>query len=111
MNFKFTLGILLVICFSFQGNSQPTIASFSPNYGWSNSPAIPGNVVTITGSGFYPGTLLVKFNGVQATNYAATLTDGTEIQAQIRIGTPSGTGPVFVSVNGVQAPTNNGIFF
>ncbi len=111
MNFKYALGVAGVMLGSLAAKAAPVITSFSPNYGWSNSVAVPGNIVTITGSGFYPGALIVKFNGVTATNYAATLLDGTEIQAQIRIGTPSGTGPVVVSVNGSQASTNNGIYF
>jgi hypothetical protein len=93
--------------FSLAGNATPFINSFTPNRGSSNDP----NYIVITGSGFSPGTLVVKFNGVLATNYAATLADGTEIQARIRIGTPSGKGPVFVSVNGSMAPTNGGPFF
>lgn len=114
MNFKFALGVLGVVLTSFVASAAPSISSFTPNYGWSNSVAVPGNIITINGSGLYPGpggTLVVKFNGITATNYLATLVDGTEIQAQIRIGTPSGTGPVVVIVNGVQAPTNNGIYF
>lgn len=111
MNFKFSTSLLGAVFLSFAVKAAPSITSFSPNYGWSNSVAVPGNVVTITGSGFFPGTLVVKFNGVLATNYQATLADGTEIQAQIRIGTPSGIGPVVVTVNSVQAPTNNGVLF
>src|SRR5205814_1072275 len=66
--------------------------------------------ITITGSGFFPGTLVVKFNGVRDTTAAADGT-GTSIQAHVAPGTPNGTAPVFVSVNGVQAPTNSGPYF
>lgn len=111
MNCKILFGLLGVFLLSLKVQGTPAISSFSPNYGWSNSVAVPGNVIDIAGSGFYPGALVVKFNGVLATNFQATDTFGTNIQAQIRIGTPSGPGPVVVTVNGVQAPTNNGVLF
>jgi len=85
----------------------PFISSFTPNYGASNDPAN----ITINGGGFYPGTVVVKFNGVQDPSAAATDTSGTAITAHVRPGTPKGTGPVFVSINGVMAPTNNGVVF
>jgi uncharacterized repeat protein (TIGR01451 family) len=68
------------------------ISSFTPVAG------IPGDFVTINGSGFYPGTLVVKFNGVVDPTAQATAADGTMIQATV----PSGatTGPISVSVNG-----------
>jgi len=93
--------------FSLTGMTGPTITSFTPNFGASNDPTY----ITITGSSFSPGTLVVKFNGVQDTAAYATLAGGTEIQTHVPPGTPNGTGYVFVSVNGVQAPINNGIFF
>ena len=107
MNFKFVLGLSGVILFSLTGHAAPSISSFTPNYGASNDPTY----ITITGSGFFPGTLVVKFNGVQDPAAFATLANGTEIQAHVAAGTPKGTGYVFVSVNGAQAPTNNGVLF
>ena len=107
MNFKFSIGLLGVTLIAFTAKATgPTIGSFTPNFGASNDPGF----ITINGTGFSPGTLLVKFNGVEALpGYGAT--DVNTIQAHIRAGTPKGTGYVFVSVNGVQAPTNNGVFF
>lgn len=55
--------------------------------------------ITINGSGFSPGTLVVKFNGVQ--DFGARATAPTLIQAGVPANAPYGTGPIFVSVNGV----------
>ncbi len=67
------------------------VASFSPGYG------AVGDVVMIYGSGFYPGTLTVKFNGVQDPTAQATAADGTVIQAAVPAGAT--TGPITVKVN------------
>jgi len=107
MNFRFLISLFGTFLLSLAGNAAPTISSFTPNYGAQND---PGNIL-ITGTGFLPGALVVRFNNVPASSAAATAGDGTLIQAHIAIGTPRGTGPVFVSVNGVQAPTNNGVYF
>ncbi len=107
MNFKFAFGLLGVILFTLAGNAAPSISSFTPNYGAANDPTD----IFITGTGFSNVTLVVKFNGVTASSAFATLADGTEIQTHIANGTPKGTGYVLVSVNGHEAPTNNGVFF
>ena len=70
------------------------ITSFSPTLG------SVSNQVTIYGSGFYPGTLVVRFNGVQDPTAQATAADGTIIQAKVPSGAPLGPGPISVQVNG-----------
>ena len=76
----------------------PFIGSFSPAFGSSTDP----NFVFIHGSGFKPGTLVVKFNGVQDfTASTAGAADGTLIQARVPAGATNGSNPIFVSVNGV----------
>jgi hypothetical protein len=87
------LVLLFVLFFELAGLAQPSISSFSPAYGWTNDP----NFITINGSGFAPGPLVVKFNGVQAP---ATATSSSVIQTRVAYGTPVGTGKIFVSVNG-----------
>jgi len=69
------------------------ISSFTPGFG------SPGDLVTITGSGFYPGTLQVTFGGVRDFTATATAADGTVIQAQVPPGAVSG--PITVAVNTV----------
>jgi hypothetical protein len=67
---------------------QPSITSFSPAYG------SPGEEITIHGTGFYPGTVTVRFNGT--TSVGATATTPIMIKAPV----PSGatTGPISVKV-------------
>ena len=72
-----------------------SISSFSPTLG------SVGDSVTIFGSGFYPGTLVVKFNNTVDPSAAATAADGTVIQAHVPAGAT--TGPISVTVNGVSA--------
>ena len=69
------------------------ITSFSPTFG------SVSNQVTIYGSGFYPGTLGVWFNGTKASAQA-TAADGTIIMARVPSGAPLGPGPISVQVNG-----------
>jgi hypothetical protein len=85
MKHKFAIS-LLVLFLAGTATAAPIITSFNPTFGATNDTGF----ITITGSGFYPGTLQVYFGNTLATNYAATLADGTEIQTRIRIGTPSG---------------------
>ncbi len=66
------------------------VSGFEPKYG------APGDVITISGSGFYPGTLTVRFNGVLSGNAQATAADGTVAQAYIPNG--ASTGPITVQV-------------
>ncbi|MSU57385.1 MAG: DUF11 domain-containing protein [Pedosphaera sp.] len=77
----------------------PAISSFTPVFGSASDPGF----ITIHGSGFYPGTLVVKFNGVTDPTAGATLANGTEIQAHVPAGAPTGVGPIFVSVDGIPA--------
>ena len=67
-----------------------TVSSFTPQFGTT------GDIVTIQGSGFSPGTLVVRFNGTQDTTAAAT-GPGT-ISAKVPPGATSG--PISVQVNG-----------
>src|SRR2546428_11919373 len=69
-----------------------TVNSFNPPLGG------VGDQVTIYGSGFYPGTLVLRFKGTQDPTAQATAADGTIIQA--RVPTGAMTGPISVSVNG-----------
>ena len=102
MNFKFSPVLLAACLFTYAGTAAPTISSFDPIFGATND-ALP---ITITGSGFYPGTVYVAFtvNGVEyaGTNYQATSTDGTQITARVRTGTPTGSGPIHVRVAGID---------
>src|SRR5947209_1574003 len=67
---------------------NPTITNFTPTFGaW-------GDNVTIEGTGFSPGTLMVYFNGVQDTS--ARLTAPNAIQS--RVPTNATTGPITVKV-------------
>jgi hypothetical protein len=75
-----------------------SVSSFSPTVG------SPGEQVQIQGSGFYPGTLVVRFNGVQDTTAQATSQDGTSIMAKVPVGAT--TGPISVSVNGGAAASS-----
>src|SRR5678809_320390 len=74
--------------------SGASISSFSPTLGSHSDP----NPVFIFGTGFSPGTLVVKFNGVVDPTAGATAADGTIIQAQVPVGAT--TGPISVQVNG-----------
>ncbi len=90
--------LFLAMLFVRAGNAAPTISSFTPGFGSSTDPGF----ITITGSGFFPGTLVVRFNGVQDTTAQATAADGTVIQAVVPAGAPLGPGKIFVSVNGIS---------
>ena len=94
MKFRFFCFALLL--FSCAANAGPVVSSFTPAFGSASDPGY----ITINGSGFYPGTLVVKFNGVQDTGAAATAADGTVIQAHVPVGAPKGSGPIFVSFPG-----------
>ena len=74
-----------------------TISSFYPPLGSG------GDQVTINGSGFYPGTLIVRFNGVQDTNAYASAADGTIILSRVPYNAPLGAGRISVTVNGNSA--------
>lgn len=73
----------------------PVISSFSPMFGSSTDPGF----VIINGSGFHPGALIVRFNGVTDTTAGAT--SANTIQARVPAGAPLGSGPIFISVAGV----------
>jgi hypothetical protein len=98
MNSRFLPVLLAALLYSHSGIAAPIISSFSPVYGSSSDTTY----IQIFGSGFYPGTLVVKFNGVPASDAAATTADGTFIQARVPASAPLGAGPIFVSVNGVS---------
>ena len=91
-----SVGLLCV-----QAAAAPTVSSFSPSFG---SPGDP-TTITINGSGFSPGALVVKFNGVQDLTAGATST--TMIQARVPAGAPVGSQPIFVSVGGVPTASAN----
>ncbi|MFO1488755.1 MAG: IPT/TIG domain-containing protein [Verrucomicrobiota bacterium] len=106
MNLKFLSFVLGVLLFPLLAFAAPTITSFSPNFGAANDPTF----ITITGTGFSPGAVVVKFNGVSSSP-AAGATTATEIQAHVANGTPRGTAYVDLTVAGVRAATNNGVVF
>jgi hypothetical protein len=74
--------------------SAASITSFTPTYGAAGDPGY----ISIYGSGFYPGTLDVRFNGVQDPTAVATLADGTLIQARVPAGAPLGPGRIRIRV-------------
>ncbi len=74
--------------------SAASITSFTPTYGAAGDPGY----ISIYGTGFYPGTLDVRFNGVQDPTAAATLADGTLIQARVPAGAPLGPGRIRIRV-------------
>ena len=75
--------------------AAPAITSFTPTFGANVDPGF----ITIKGSGFSGGTLVVKFNGVTDTSAGAV--DDQTIQAHVPAGATNGSNPIFVSVNGV----------
>lgn len=77
-------------------SAAPTVNSFSPAFGSSSDPS----PVIISGTGFFPGTVVVKFNGVQSA--VAGAVDANTIQAAVPGGAPIGSGPIYVSVGGVS---------
>jgi large repetitive protein len=91
---RFSAGVFLVL--SSSTLMAASISSFSPTIGGVN------DQVTILGSGFFPGTLVVRFNGVIDPTAQAIAQDGTSIQAQVPAGATNG--PISVSING-GAPT------
>jgi len=99
MNWKHSFAVCASALLSGAGqlSASPVITSFTPAFGASSDPSY----ISISGSGFYPGTLVVKFNGVQDLAAAATVADGTQIQAHVPAGATNGANPIFVSVNGV----------
>jgi hypothetical protein len=97
MKFRLFAAFFGAFLCSLSSKSNPVISSFTPTFGASND---PGNI-TITGSGFYPGTLVVKFNGAIAT-VATPSFDGTTITTHVPTGAPQGAGSIFVSVNGLS---------
>jgi large repetitive protein len=103
MKIKMALALLTLLTFACPAGAAPVISSFSPVFGASNDVSY----ITILGSGFYPGTLVVKFNGVQDPTAAAILVNGTEIHAHVAPGTPVGAGKIFVSVNGASTFSAN----
>src|SRR5262245_8310973 len=80
--------VLLLNGWSLMGAS---ISSFSPTIGGAN------DQVTIYGTGFYPGTLVVRFNGVVASAQA-TAQNGTIIEALVPA--TATNGPISVTING-----------
>lgn len=94
----FTIGAMLMLFGTGQVLGAPAINSFTPAFGSSSDPGY----ISIFGSGFYPGTLVVQFNGVQdVTAQVTSLGPPQKIQAQVPAGAPLGAGPIYVSVNGV----------
>jgi uncharacterized repeat protein (TIGR01451 family) len=75
--------------------SGQSISSFSPAFGANSDPFL----VDINGTGFAPGTLVVKFgNAVCTSNTGAT--SSTHIQAQVPANAPLGPCRISVQVNG-----------
>jgi len=99
MNSKdcFAVGAAVLLLGAGQLFGAPIITSFTPTLGASSDPGY----ISISGSGFKPGTLVVRFNGVQDLSAVATAADGTLIQARVPAGATNGANPIFVSVGGV----------
>src|SRR5215813_1845752 len=74
--------------------SAQSISSFSPTFGAYNDPTF----VDINGSGFAPGTLVVKFGTNVCTTAGAT--SSTHIQARVPTNAPSGPCHISVQING-----------
>lgn len=90
-NNSFAVGALAMLLGAGPLAGAPVISSFSPSYGAYGDPGF----ITINGSGFSPGTLVVKFNGVAAP---ASAPAANQIQAQVPAGAPLGPGPIYVKV-------------
>src|SRR5262245_40786785 len=88
---RFLAGVFLLVS-SLSTLKAASISSFSPAIGG------VGDQVMILGSGFFPGTLVVRFNGVLDPTAQAIAQDGTSIQAQVPAGATNG--PISVSING-----------
>src|SRR5689334_22841063 len=74
--------------------SGQSISSFSPTFGAYSDPTL----IDINGSGFAPGTLVVKFGTMTCT--LAGTTSSTHIQAQVPTNAPPGPCHIIVQVNG-----------
>jgi len=94
LNLQFLATALAILSGAGRLVAQPSISSFSPAYGASSDPGY----ITISGSGFSPGSLIVQFNGV--TDFTAGAVAANLIQAHVPPGAPLGAGPIYVSVNG-----------
>jgi len=90
---RFVCAAVFVWAGAGQVAGQVTISSFSPAFG------AEGKQVTINGTGFSPGTLIVKFNGVQDTSAVAT----TPLMIQAKVPTGATTGRISVQVGSSQA--------
>ena len=77
--------------------AAPSISSFTPTFGAASDPT----GISISGSGFSPGTLYVYFNGVW--DNTASANTPTQIQAHVPPGATNGSGPIIVYVNGQVA--------
>ena len=77
----------------------PTVTGLSPSSG----PALGGEPVTITGTGFGTGTPVVRFGGVTATVTASSPTSITAISPNVTVG---GTATVTVTTTGTAAGTS-----
>lgn len=85
-----TAAFLLLVAAGVPGAHGQAISSFSPLLGSA------GEQVIINGSGFYPGTLVVRFNGVQ--DQTAMATSASLIYARVPAGAPLGAAPISVKV-------------
>ncbi|MEP6695267.1 MAG: IPT/TIG domain-containing protein [Pseudonocardiales bacterium] len=79
--------------FTYNAVAAPTVTNVSPNSGK------PGDSVTITGTGFSPGTVTVSFGGNAATG--VSVTSSTSLTAIAPTG--AGTVDVIVTVNGTPS--------
>ena len=89
MKFRFQFIWFCLLLATFPTVAQ-SISGFTPMVG------SPGDIVRISGDGFYPGTLVVKFNNKQ--DPTAEATDYTHIQAAVPA--TATTGRISVQVNG-----------
>src|SRR5437879_3102187 len=99
MKFRRTFALLVLLLLLLDCSrsfGQPHISSFFPTYASSNDVTY----ISIAGSGFSPGTLTVKFNGVASTDFGAP--SSTNILARVPAGATNGANPIFVQV-GLQS--------
>jgi uncharacterized repeat protein (TIGR01451 family) len=95
MSFRYGFFVSLLLFLAGTGRLiGQSISSFSPAFGASTD----ASYVDINGSGFAPGTLVVKFGSAVCT--VAGATSSTHIQAQVPAGAPLGPCHIIVQVNG-----------
>jgi hypothetical protein len=96
MKLNVLLSFLAALVFAAAASAAPTITYFTPTYGSSSDLSY----IYIHGSGFSPGTLVVKYGGVNGVQDATAYATQTDL-IQSRVPAGASSGPIYVSVNGV----------